>query len=118
MAYVITRLCRDCVDGACVDACPVDCILEHRHSDGPSTLPRQLFIDPDICIGCAQCEPVCPWEAIYEENEVPAAFEEDVALNAKASVDSPEYHVPTERLRRRASTEEVRQNFARWGLPR
>ncbi len=118
MVYVITRLCRDCVDGACVDACPVDCILEHRPPDGPSTLPRQLFIDPDICIGCAQCEPVCPWEAIYEDGDVPAAFEDDVALNAKASVDSKEYHVPTERLLRKASAEEVRQNFARWGLPR
>ncbi len=54
MAYVITRLCTgDCVDGACVDACPVDCILpapptesNHRHFRGSSG------IDPDICIGC------------------------------------------------------------------
>jgi ferredoxin len=118
MVYVITRLCRDCVDGACVDACPVECILEHRPPDPASTLPRQLFIDPSICIGCAQCEPVCPWEAIYEEGDVPALFAEDVELNARASVDSPEYHVPVERLRRAASLDEVRKNFARWGLPR
>ena len=26
MAYIITRLCRDCVDTACVAVCPVDCI--------------------------------------------------------------------------------------------
>jgi ferredoxin len=118
MAYVITRLCRDCVDGACVDACPVDCILEHRPSGEASTLPRQLFIDPAACICCRECEPVCPWEAIYEEGDVPAAFADDVELNAQASVDSKEYHVPTERLLRGASAEQVRQNFARWGLPR
>jgi ferredoxin len=118
MAFVITRLCSDCVDGSCVDACPVDCILEHRPPDAPSTLPRQLFIDPSICICCHQCEPVCPWEAIYEEGDVPAVFADDVELNAKASVDSPEYHVPVQRLRRSASLDEVRKNFARWGLPR
>ena len=26
MTWVITRLCRDCVDMSCVDVCPVDCI--------------------------------------------------------------------------------------------
>ena len=26
MAYIITRLCRDCIDTACVAVCPVDCI--------------------------------------------------------------------------------------------
>src|SRR5678816_4093639 len=25
MAWVITRLCRDCVDMSCVEVCPVDC---------------------------------------------------------------------------------------------
>ena len=118
MVYVITRLCRDCVDGACVDACPVDCIVEHRPPEESPSLPRQLFIDPNLCIGCAQCEPACPWEAIFEEDDVPAPFAEDVELNARASVDSADYHVPVERLHRRPSADEIRQNFARWGLPR
>ena len=60
MAFVITRLCRDCVDGACVDVCPCDCILEHRPASGESELPRQLFIDPSECISCNVCAPECP----------------------------------------------------------
>ena len=26
MPWVITKLCRDCVDMSCVEVCPVDCI--------------------------------------------------------------------------------------------
>ena len=33
MAYIITRLCRDCVDTGCVAVCPVDCIYEYSGSD-------------------------------------------------------------------------------------
>ena len=83
MAFVITRLCRDCVDSSCVPVCPVpDCIVEHRPPPGAAALPNQLFINPDACIDCGACEPECPWEAICEEGDVPAAFDDDVALNA------------------------------------
>ena len=116
MAYVITRLCRDCVDGACVDVCPKDCILEHRRPDGTSDLPRQLFIDPAECIDCHACLPMCPWEAIYVDSDVPAAFKDDIAQNALASVSSPDFHVPVERLKRKATYEEVDENKRRWGI--
>ena len=33
MAYIITRLCRDCVDTGCVAVCPVDCIYEYTGAD-------------------------------------------------------------------------------------
>ena len=83
MAYVITRLCRDCVDTACAAVCPEpDCIVLHRPPDGASTLPNQLFINPDACVDCGACEPECPWEAIFPEDDVPAAFAADIALNA------------------------------------
>ena len=116
MAFVITRLCRDCVDGACVDVCPTDCILEHRPADRESELPRQLFIDPDDCIDCRMCEPECPWEAIYPDADVPESFEEDIALNALAAERRSEFHVPIQRLRRPVTTEEVERNKQRWGL--
>ena len=32
MTWVITRLCRDCVDQSCVEVCPVDCIYELRRA--------------------------------------------------------------------------------------
>ena len=82
MAWVITRLCRDCVDQACVEVCPVDCIYEYDGEDR-ETFPNQLFIDPEECINCGVCEPECPWEAIFEDEQVPEVFQPDIALNAQ-----------------------------------
>jgi ferredoxin len=30
-----------------------------------------LYIDPDECIDCGACEPECPVEAIFVEEDVP-----------------------------------------------
>lgn len=62
MTYVIAQPCIDVVDRACVDECPVDCIYEGQ---------RMLYIHPDECIDCGACEPVCPVEAIYYEDDLP-----------------------------------------------
>ena len=51
MTYIITRLCRECVDTACVAVCPVDCIYHYKGSDA-ATFPNQLYIHPDECIDC------------------------------------------------------------------
>jgi ferredoxin len=114
MAFVITRLCQDCVDGACVDHCPTEAIVEHRPAGRASELPNQLYINPDLCIDCNGCAPECPWEAIFEESDVPAAFATDIALNRRAHEHEAEYHVPVARLRRGATAEEVERNRARW----
>ena len=116
MAFVITRLCQNCVEGSCVDVCPKDCIVEHRPQGGESDLPHQLFIDPGECIDCHACVPECPWDAIYPDTNVPDVFEDDIALNARAALHPEEYHVPTSRLRRGATREEVEDNKRRWGL--
>ena len=59
MTWVITRLCQDCLDTSCIEVCPVDCIYEYV---GPASdqFPNQLYIDPEECIDCQACEPVCP----------------------------------------------------------
>jgi Fe-S-cluster-containing hydrogenase component 2 len=100
MTYVITRLCKDCVDGACVDVCPVDAIVEHRPDGRESELPKQLFIDPAECISCNQCTPECPAEAIFDEDDVPEAFRGDIALNARALGRPEGFHVALSRLER------------------
>jgi NAD-dependent dihydropyrimidine dehydrogenase PreA subunit len=82
MAWVITRLCRDCVDQACVEVCPVDCIYGYDGSDA-ETFPNQLYIDPEECINCGVCEPECPWEAIFEDEQVPDVFQEGRLLGAR-----------------------------------
>ena len=63
MTYVIGDPCIDVKDRACVDECPVDCIYEGG---------RSLYIHPDECVDCGACEPVCPVEAIYYEDDLPA----------------------------------------------
>ena len=65
MTYVIAQPCIDVVDRACVEECPVDCIYEGA---------RALYIHPDECVDCGACEPVCPVEAIYYEDDLPAEF--------------------------------------------
>ena len=66
MTYVIAEPCVDVLDRACVDECPVDCIYEGG---------RMLYIHPEECIDCGACEPVCPVEAIFFEDDVPDELE-------------------------------------------
>ena len=66
MAYVIAEPCVDVMDRACVEECPVDCIYVGE---------RSLYIHPDECVDCGACEPVCPVEAIYYEDDLPDRWE-------------------------------------------
>ncbi|MFJ6070864.1 ferredoxin [Streptomyces sp. NPDC093065] len=74
MTYVIAQPCVDVKDRACVDECPVDCIYEGR---------RSLYIHPDECVDCGACEPVCPVEAIFYEEDVPAQWHAYTRANAE-----------------------------------
>jgi NAD-dependent dihydropyrimidine dehydrogenase PreA subunit len=62
VTYVIALPCVDLKDKACIEECPVDCIYEGE---------RMLYIHPDECVDCGACEPVCPVEAIYYEDDTP-----------------------------------------------
>src|SRR2546428_2679607 len=62
MTYVIAEPCVDVLDKSCIEECPVDCIYEGD---------RMLYIHPDECVDCGACEPVCPVEAIFYEDDVP-----------------------------------------------
>ncbi len=72
MTYVIAEPCVDVLDRACVEECPVDCIYEGD---------RMLYIHPDECVDCGACEPVCPVEAIFYEDDVPEAWSEYTRVN-------------------------------------
>lgn len=62
MTYIIAQPCVDVMDRACVEECPVDCIYEGQ---------RSLYIHPDECVDCGACEPACPVEAIFYEDDLP-----------------------------------------------
>src|SRR6476469_8576103 len=72
MTYVIAQPCVDLKDRACIEECPVDCIYEGK---------RSLYIHPDECVDCGACEPVCPVEAIYYEDDTPAQWKDYYKAN-------------------------------------
>ena len=74
MAYVVTESCIKCKYTDCVEVCPVDCFYEG---------PEFLVIHPDECIDCGLCEPECPIEAIFADDELPENQIEFIEINAK-----------------------------------
>ena len=73
MTYTIAEPCVDIKDKACIEECPVDCIYEGA---------RMLYIHPDECVDCGACEPVCPVEAIFYEDDVPDQWSSYTQINA------------------------------------
>ena len=58
--------------------------------DGGETALREkygekvmLYIDPEECISCGACEPECPVNAIFEDEELPEKWASFAELNAK-----------------------------------
>jgi NAD-dependent dihydropyrimidine dehydrogenase PreA subunit len=76
MTYVIAEPCIDVMDQACTKACPVACIHFEHGKD------RKLYIDPNECIDCGACEPMCPVEAIYAELDLPTKWDHFAAIDA------------------------------------
>ncbi len=91
MAYIITRLCRDCLDTGCVAVCPVDCIY------------------------CGACEPECPWNAIFEEVAVPEVFKDDTPLNYKVMENMGDFKVAQHNKIEHPTAEQVQANKEKWG---
>jgi uncharacterized protein GlcG (DUF336 family)/NAD-dependent dihydropyrimidine dehydrogenase PreA subunit len=73
--YVITEACIGVKDATCVEVCPAACI--HTTPEAP-----QYYIDPDVCIACEQCVIVCPVNAIFLDDDVPAHLQAYIEVNA------------------------------------
>ena len=80
MAFVVTENCIKCKFTDCVDVCPVDCFHEG---------PNFLVIDPEECIDCTLCEPECPANALFAEDEVPEDQQAFIELNAQLAKKWP-----------------------------
>ena len=80
MTFVVTDSCIKCKYMDCVEVCPVDCFHEG---------PNMLVIDPEECIDCTLCEPECPVEAIFADDEVPEGQEQFLKLNDELSQNWP-----------------------------
>ena len=87
MTFIVGESCIKCKLGDCVEVCPVDCFYEG---------PNMLVIDPDECIDCALCEPECPVDAIFADDEIPEGQEKFLELNQELSRIWPVItHAPT-----------------------
>ena len=73
MTFIVGEGCINCKHTDCVEVCPIDCFYEGENF---------LVIHPDECIDCALCEPECPEDAIYPEDEVPEDQQVFLELNA------------------------------------
>ena len=76
MTYVVDEKCIKCKHMDCVEVCPVDCFYEGEN---------MLVIHPDECIDCGLCEPECPIEAIYADDELPSDQIEFIEINLRLS---------------------------------
>ncbi len=72
MTHVVTSACVRCKYQDCVAVCPVECFHE---------ADEYLVIDPDECIDCAACEPVCPVVAIFAEDDTPEDWRKYIDMN-------------------------------------
>ena len=98
MVHVVTDHCEDCRYTECVSVCPVDCF----HGSA-----QRLYIDPDVCIDCAACVPMCPVKAITDSFDLETGAEALIEHNRQRSrelpvVDEKAVPLPTAETRRTA----------------
>jgi len=80
MAFIVTDSCIECKHTDCVEVCPVDCFYEGENF---------LVINPDECIDRGLCEPECPVDAIFSEDELPADQIKFIEINEELSKKWP-----------------------------
>jgi ferredoxin--NADP+ reductase len=88
MAHVVTQSCVG--DGACVYACPVNCI-QPTPDDPAFETTEILHIDPATCVDCGACVMACPVDAIKPHTKL------DSAEQAFLSINADYYNVPRAR---------------------
>ena len=97
MTTLVTDNCQKCRFTDCVTVCPVACF----HGD-----EEMLYIDPEVCIDCSACVPVCPVHAIFEEKDLPDDMRHWIAVNAERApnlpvIDDKQEPLPTAEARKK-----------------
>lgn len=100
MTYVVTDSCTGCRYTECVTVCPVECF----HVDETMT-----YIDPENCIDCGGCAPVCPVKAILPAYQLKGEMTRWLEINRRRAAETP---VLTGRLPPLPGAEERRKALA------
>lgn len=100
MTFVVTEPCIKCKYTDCVEVCPVDCFHEG---------PNFLVIDPQECIDCAMCEPECPVDAIFSEDDLAEDQKEFLEINEELATRWPVLTVRKDPPEDAAEWEDVKQ---------
>ena len=66
-------------ESKCKEVCPVECIVPGK----PQEEWPWFYIDPDTCIDCGACVPVCPVSAIFAADDLPEKWKNYTEINAK-----------------------------------
>jgi ferredoxin len=80
MTHIVTDNCRHCRYTDCVAHCPVACF----HANDV-----RVYIDPDVCIDCGACIPVCPVHAIHDALDLAEDQQHWIEINARESKRHP-----------------------------
>jgi NAD-dependent dihydropyrimidine dehydrogenase PreA subunit len=96
VTYVIGETCIDVKDKACVEVCPVDCIIGTDED-------RMLYINPLECIDCGACVDPCPVDAIFAEEDLPPAWSQYTEINDQYFKDPAAARARVEALKPRVA---------------
>ena len=91
--WVDTTRCKAC--DLCVDACPAGVLS--MQAEPSSTLGAMItIVSPDSCIGCKECELICPDFAIFvaDRKEFKFAKLNDVAKERSEAIRNNQYRMP------------------------
>jgi len=90
MSYIIGKACIGCIDGGCLNVCPIDCIHGPINTTGmgkeslnmteEEKVGKQLYINPIDCIKCGACVPECPVSAIYRDEEFAISMNDEESI--------------------------------------
>jgi len=86
MPYVVQESCTNCKYADCVGVCPVECFYEG---------PDMLYINPEECVDCNACVPVCPVNAIFADYD---ADEKWIVINAKFGFEENKRRITKEEV--------------------
>ncbi|NKB20256.1 MAG: 4Fe-4S dicluster domain-containing protein [Alphaproteobacteria bacterium] len=58
----LPTMCQHCEDAPCISSCPEEAIKTRE--DG------LVWIDAELCTGCGDCQPACPYDVIYKNDDL------------------------------------------------